>query len=139
MSVRSNKVNAANTSEGHPVKLKVASSKGGNSSANTKLSSSTRGVSPIYPNKSATVELSIKNKSMPPDQQFGYANQNSTPISGNENPHRVAFNPLNVHNSSHNNVPKNNTAPKVRTRTPNTQSDPKAGNSLNGNTTPSAA
>ena len=61
ISVRTQKL-ANGEQHSQPSKLKVAQKGGSTSNLNTKLSSSSRGISPIYPGKSATVELSIKNK-----------------------------------------------------------------------------
>jgi len=105
-----------------PSKLKVAQKGGSTSNLNTKLSSSSRGISPIYPGRSATVELSIKNKT---EQAKGITAQSGgTPISGGEQPHRVAFNPMNhggqLSSTANHHAARTGSAPKVRTRTPNT-------------------
>lgn len=97
ISVRTQKL-AHGAGEHHPQpsKLKVAQKGGGSTgNLNTKLTSSSnaRGISPIYPSKNATVELSIKNKTESSSKGFT-AQSGGTPISGGDQPHRVAFNPM---------------------------------------------
>jgi hypothetical protein len=97
-------------------------------STSSKLTSSTRGISPSFNAKpTAPVELSIKNKSEQ-IQRIGSANQGGTPISSDQQ-HRVAFNHLN--SSAGNAGSRPGSAPKARRPNEN-------GTKLNSSSTPSA-